>query len=138
MLTFSQCFGSRYCMTSISEYTRATRSVGAAKVPQPINANALIRGVLCPMAWKKQPYHPHVPSSYCLCILNVWTLLRRGLTHRLAMIHENSASQALRQSLCFADKLGLWSQSLSSPQEGFLGIQFLRHPAIAINFCNYL
>lgn len=137
MLTFSQCCGSRYSMTSLSEYTRATISVGAVKVPQQATANAF-RRVLCPIAWGQQPYRPHVPRSYRLPTHAVWALLRLGLTHPPTMIPESSVPQALKQILRFADNVGLESQSLSSPQEGFLGIQFLCHPAIARNFCNYL
>lgn len=124
-------------MTSLSEYTRATISVGAAKVPQQATANAF-RRVLCPIAWGQQPYRPHVPRSYRLPTHAVWALLRLGLTHPSAMIPESAVPQALKQILHFADNVGLESQSLSSPQEGFWGIQFLRHPAIARNFCNYL
>jgi hypothetical protein len=137
MLTFSQCFGSRYSMTSLSEYTRATISVGAAKVPQQATANAF-RRVLCPIAWGQQPYRPHVPRSYRLPTYAVWALLRLGLTHPPTMIPASSAPQTLKQILRFAHNVRIPSQCISSPQEGFLGIQFLCHPAIAINFCNYL
>lgn len=138
MLTFSQCFGRRYSMTSLSEYTRATISVGAAKVRKQAIANAL-GYVPGPIPWKKQPYCPHVHRFYGLLTHAVWASLRRGLKHQLAMIHEeNSASQALRQILRFAHNVRISSQYIRSPQAGFLGTQFLCHPAIAINFCNYL
>lgn len=137
MLTFSQCFGSRYSMTSLSEYTRATISVGAAKVPQQATANAF-RRVLCPIAWGQQPYRPHVPRSYRLPTHAVWALLRLGLTHPPTMIPESSVPQALKPILRFAHNVRIASQYISSPQEGFWGIQFVPHPAIAINFCNYL
>lgn len=137
MLTFSQCFGSRYCMTSLSEYTRATISIGAAKVPKQASANAS-SPVLCPMAWGQQPYRPHCPRSYGLRTHAVWELLRLGLKHQLAMIHESSVSQVLKQILRWAHQVSIPSQGISSPQEAFWEIHLLCHPAIAINFCNYL
>lgn len=137
MLTFSQCFGSRYSMTSLLEYTRATIRIGVAEVPKQTTTNAF-RRVLCPIAWGQQPYRPHVPRSDRLPTHAVWALLRLGLTHPLTMILENSPPQVLKQILRFAHNVRIPSQCISSPQEGFLGIQFLCHPAIAINFCNYL
>jgi hypothetical protein len=124
-------------MTSLSEYTRATIRVSAVEVGKQAIAKAFGH-VLCPITWGKQPYHPRVPQSYGLGIYAVWALLRLGLTHSSAMIAENSVSKAVRQILRFAHNVRIPSQSISRPQEGFLGIQFLCHPAIAINFCNYL
>jgi hypothetical protein len=137
MLPFSQCFGSRYSMTSLSEYTRATISVGAVEVRKQAIAKAFGHG-LGLMTWGKQPYRPDIPRYCGLRIQAVWALFRLGLRHRLAMIHKPLAPQAVRQILRFAHNVRIASQSISRPQEGFLGIQLLCHPAIAINFCNYL
>lgn len=137
MLTFSQCFGRRYFMSSLSAYTRATRSIGVAEVPPQVTTNTFKRVVIA-MAGGKKLYYPDVPRFYGLGAQTLWALFRLELTHRLAMTYEASELPALRQILRFAHNVRIPSPCISSPQERFWGTRLLCHPAIAINFCNYL